>query len=121
MRNNEKISKSLIDLGDVPIAEKEFIDVIIGKLTIDQIKFDYNKRKEELPEAIDAFTNGINENIYYHNGHAVDSAILSDATAAMLETRDELLSFPSEKQLSQVTTAISSLPKANVLGHGATL
>ncbi|WP_222407648.1 hypothetical protein, partial [Yersinia bercovieri] len=120
--SHEVIKSIFIDLGKTPITEKEFIDVTLGKLTIDEIKFDYNEKTAKLQKEMDDLNKEMFGDTYLDSGHAVDSAILSDATAAMPETRDELLSFAFEKQLSQETTAIpSSLFKAIVLGHGATL
>uniref|UniRef100_UPI001643BC71 hypothetical protein n=1 Tax=Yersinia bercovieri TaxID=634 RepID=UPI001643BC71 len=120
--SHEVITSIFIDLGKTPITEKEFIDVTLGKLTIDEIKFDYNEKTAELQKEMDDLNKEMFGDTYLDSGHAVDSAILSDATAAMPEFRDELLSFAFEKRLNQETTAIpSSLFKAIVLGHGATL
>lgn len=120
--SHEVIKSIFIDLGKTPITEKEFIDVTLGKLTIDEIKFDYNEKTAELQKEMDDLNKEMFGDTYLDSGHAVDSAILSDATAAMPEFRDELLSFAFEKRLNQETTAIpSSLFKAIVLGHGATL
>ncbi|CFQ35095.1 hypothetical protein [Yersinia bercovieri] len=116
--SHEVIKSIFIDLGKTPITEKEFIDVTLGKLTIDEIKFDYNEKTAKLQKEMDDLNKEMFGDAYLDGGHAVDSAILSDATAAMPEFRDELLSFAFEKRLNPETTAIpSSLFKAIVPGH----